>query len=66
MAQVAANGGPVPEDPREDNVLFSEDILMDVPARYRRDLDEGWTVRFLMDRWTAFAFYGYDASEVSS
>lgn len=66
MAQVAAMGGPVPEDEygRDDNVLLSEDAVDElVPARHRRDLSEGWAVRFLMDRWEAFSVYGYDAGD---
>lgn len=66
MAQVAAMGGPVPEDEygRDDNVLLSEDDTDGiVPARHRRDLGEGWPVRFLMDRWEAFSVYGYDAGD---
>ena len=66
MRQVAAMGGPVPEDEygRDDNVLLQTDDVSDlVPARYARDLEEGWPVRFLMDRWEAFSVYGYDAGD---
>lgn len=65
MAQVAAMGGPVPSDEygRDDNVLLDDLTDMGVPRRYWRDLDEGWTVRFLMDRWEAFSMYGYDAGD---
>lgn len=64
MAQVAARGGPVPEDERDDNVLLSEDDAEAiVPPRHWRDLADGWTVRFLMDRWEAFSMYGYDAGD---
>jgi hypothetical protein len=64
MAQVAASGGPVPDDPREDSVLLSEDFAdAIVPARHRSALHEGYTVRFLADRWEAFSYYGYDAGD---
>ena len=64
MAQVAAMGGPSPDDDRDDNVLLSEDDIQSiVPARHRRDLAEGWPVRFLLDRWEAFSYYGYDTGD---
>ena len=66
MAQVESAGGPVPEDERDDNVLLSEDGAYDiVPARHRTALREGWTVRFLLDRFEAFTIYGYDASDLA-
>jgi hypothetical protein len=64
MAQVAANGGHEPEDERDDNVLLGEDDIGSVvPPRHRRDLEQGWSVRFLLDRWEAFAYYGYDCGD---
>ena len=66
MRQVESRGGPVPEDEygRDDNVLLSEDdVYAFVPARHVRDLEDGWGVRFLLDRWEAFAYYGYDAGD---
>lgn len=64
MRNVAANGGPEPQDPREDNVLLSEDdVYSIVPRRYHTDLREGWGARFLLDRWEAFSYYGYDTGD---
>ena len=68
MRAACANGAPSPQDEygRDDNVLMSYDSIVEiVPRRYMRDLENGWSVRFLLDRWEAFAYYGYDASEAA-
>ncbi len=46
-------GGPVSE------------LLNEFPAKYRRDLEKGWPVRFKADPWTFGTWLGYDAHEVN-
>ena len=65
MAQVAeVSGDPEPDDYRSDNVLMYEDGVQEfVPARYLRDLADGWDVRFFLDGWEACSYYGYDCGD---
>lgn len=39
-------------------------IAQDVPARYRRDLREGWDVTFHVDPWVFGHWLGYDCNEI--
>lgn len=69
MAHVAANGGPTPEDEygRDDNVLLSDDAAEEIIASANRrklaEFREGYDVTLRLDRWEAFAHYGYDAGD---
>lgn len=69
MAHVADNGGPSPEDEygRDDNVLLSYDdaeyIIANANRRKLADWRDGWDVNVRLDRWEAFAYYGYDAGD---
>lgn len=51
--------------PGDLDVYFqnSWDILPDIPRRYHRDLESGWTVRWIVDPWIVAHWYGYDAHE---
>jgi hypothetical protein len=53
----------------DTQVFFQEgmgasEFLEDVPPRYRRDLDNGWPVRFQVDPWAFGHWVGYDFHEV--
>ena len=69
MDHVAAMGGPIPEDEygRDDNILISDDdaeeIIVRANHRKLRDWRDGWDVGLRLDRWEAFAYYGYDAGD---
>lgn len=59
---VVDNGGP-----DELTAFFQEGFGVtefmenDVPKRYRQDLEQGWTVRWIVDPWVVGHWYGYDA-----
>lgn len=48
--------GHIPDDYREDNALVGEPWSI-VPKWHHRELSEGWTVRFLLDKDIAIAMY---------
>lgn len=58
---VRENGGP-----HEDTAFFQDggpavEFLENMPARHRRDLESGRSVRFKADAWIVGHWYGYDA-----
>lgn len=71
MDHIAENGGHVPSDEygRDDNILINDEDAVDIIGSNRsRRLAEwrgGWNVSILLDRWEAFAYYGYDCSEIA-
>ena len=61
---VVANGGPNDIDVYlQEGDPASEFLEQDVPPRYRRDLEHGWTVRWRVDPWIVGHWYGWDAAE---
>jgi hypothetical protein len=55
--------------PSDASVFFQGDIPIthllenDMPKRYHRDFDHGWTVRFLVDPWVYAIWLGWDICE---
>lgn len=51
-------------DDRTGSTLMSYEDAAEIlaPAKYR-DLDAGWSVAVLMDRWEAFSLYGHDCGD---
>jgi hypothetical protein len=63
---VKSNGGGYHKDIFFQEGMGAEEFIgQDLPARYKRDIENGWIVRFLVDPWLVGMWYGYDACNVA-